>query len=126
MSLLRAAAEGEAPTEIPGWALNISRGGVRAIVEDPVELGEVLEVVIEEEGMRHRGRIVWTQEEPDGMIVGVSFLERLEAPPPGVELDASTEIAPGELAKKLDMTEEELRAVLAEPAPGGSGEGAGR
>lgn len=110
-------------TEIPGWALNISRGGLRAIIEDPVQLGEELEVVIDEESLRHRGRIVWTQEEPDGMIVGLEFLERLQSAPPGVELEASIEIAPGELAKKLEMTEEELRAALADPSPG---EGAGR
>ena len=117
VSFFRAAAtEGGAPTEIPGWALNISRGGLRAIVEDPVVLGEELEVNIADEQMQHRGQIVWTQEEPDGMIVGVSFLERLAQPPPGVELDSSVEIAPGELAKKLEMTEEELRTALADAA----------
>jgi len=103
---------GAGPAEIPGWALNISRGGLRAIVEEAVELGEVLDVDIAEEGVRHRGRIVWIQEEPDGMIVGVSFEERLEKPPPGVELDPSIEIAPGELARKLEMSEEELRQAL--------------
>jgi hypothetical protein len=127
VSLYRdAQTEGGAPTEIPGWALNISRGGLRTIVEDPVELGEELEVVIADEGLRHRGRIVWTQEEPDGMIIGVEFLVRLTAAPPGVELDSSIEISPGELAKKLEMTEEQLRSALADPIPEGSGEGAGR
>jgi hypothetical protein len=122
VSLFRdAASAGGSPTEIPGWALNISRGGLRTIVEDPVELGEELEIVIADEGLRHRGRIVWTQEEPDGMIVGVEFLERLTAAPPGVELDSSIEISPGELAKKLEMTEEQLRAALDDPGPEGSG-----
>jgi hypothetical protein len=124
VSLFRDAAEaGGSPTEIPGWALNISRGGLRTIVEDPVQLGEELEVVIDEERLRRRGRIVWTQEEPDGMIVGVEFLERLTAAPPGVELDSSIEISPGELAKKLEITEEELRSALADPSPS---DGAGR
>lgn len=104
--------------EIPGWALNISRGGLRAIVEEPVELGEVLDIDIAEEGVTHRGRIVWIQEEPDGMIVGVSFQERLQEPPPGVELDSSIEIAPGELARKLEMTEQELRSALDERGTG--------
>lgn len=126
VSLFRdAQTEGGSPTEIPGWALNISRGGLRTIVEDPVELGEELEVVIADEGLRHRGRIVWTQEEPDGMIVGVEFLERLQAAPPGVELDSSIEISPGELAKKLEMTEEELRSALDDGGPQGPGKGAG-
>lgn len=106
------------PIEITGWALNISRGGLRAIVEDPVALGEELEVSITEEALRRRGIIVWTQEEPDGMIVGVSFLERMESPPPGVELDASVEIAPSELAKQLRLDGDELAEALGGAAPG--------
>ncbi|APR78320.1 Hypothetical protein A7982_03667 [Minicystis rosea] len=104
------------PLELPGWALNISRGGLRAIVEDRVDLGEELDVDIAEEGLRHRGRIVWTQEEPDGMIVGVEFLERLHAAPPGVELDSSIEISPAALARQLDLTPEELKQALEAPA----------
>jgi len=121
------------PTEITGWALNMSRGGLRAIVEEHVELGEVLEINIADEGLRRRGRIVWTQEEPDGMIMGISFEEPLGAAPPGVDLDASVDIAPGELARTLDMAEEELskleelRQVMAgmglKPRGGGSGGG---
>lgn len=99
-------------TELPGWALNISRGGLRAIVEERVELGEELEVCIAEEQLKRAGRVVWTQEEPDGTIVGISFFERMTQAPPGVELDSSTEISPGELAKKLGMTEEELRSAM--------------
>lgn len=123
------------PTEITGWALNMSRSGLRAIVEEHVELGEVLEVNIADEGFRHRGRIVWTQEEPDGMIVGISFEERLGTAPPGIDLDASIDIAPGELARTLEMAEEELRKVEElrhvmvglglTPKGGGSGSGSG-
>jgi hypothetical protein len=79
-----------------------------------VELGEELLICIAEEQLKRRGRVVWTQEEPDGTIVGISFFERMEQPPPGVELDSSTEIAPGELAKKLGMTEEELQKAMEE------------
>lgn len=105
---------GGEPIELTGWALNISRGGLRAIVEDRVDLGEELDVSIAEEGLRRRGQIVWTQEEPDGMIVGVSFLERMASAPPGVELDASIEIEPGELAKQLGMDADELSRALGE------------
>jgi hypothetical protein len=126
VSLFRDATSSDASTEIPGWALNISRGGVRAIVEDLVQLGEEIEVVIEDERLRRRGRIVWTQEEPDGMVVGVEFIERLQAAPPDIELDSSVDLAPGELAKKLEVSEEELRAALTDPGPAGSGESAGR
>jgi hypothetical protein len=119
--------EGDAAVEIPGWALNISRGGLRAIVEDRVELGEVLDVTIHDEGLERRGQIVWTQEEPDGMIVGISFRERIEVAPPGMELDGSAEIAPGELAHKLELNEEELEALadLAPKPPGQGGPGRG-
>ena len=61
--------------EITGWALNLSRGGLRAIVEDPVELGEGFEITIGE-AQRRPGQIVWIQEEPDGAIVGVSFRDQ--------------------------------------------------
>ncbi len=64
--------------ELIGWALNVSRGGLRAIVEDPVELGAEFDIAIGETDARRPGRIVWIQDEPDGSIVGVSFLD--EAP----------------------------------------------
>jgi len=111
--------------ELPGWALNLSRGGLRAVVEDRVELGEELSVHIDEIGVKRRGRVVWTQEEPDGTIVGVSFFERIEEPPAGVELDSSIEIAPGDLARQFGMTEAELHAALEDTEPG-RGEGTGQ
>ena len=105
--------------EIPGWALNLSKGGIRAIIEERVELGEELDVHIPEIQVERRGRVVWAQDEPDGTIVGISFHERLETPPPGVELDTSMEIAPGVLAAKLGLTEAELRAALDDTEPAG-------
>lgn len=60
--------------EIDGWALNISRGGLRAIVDEPIELGAEVGVVIAD-GEPRPSRIVWIQEEPDGAIVGVEFLD---------------------------------------------------
>jgi hypothetical protein len=103
--------------ELPGWALNLSRGGLRAIVEDRVELGEELTIRIEEINVERRGRVVWAQDEPDGTIVGLSFFQRIEEAPPGIELDSSLEIAPGELAAKLGLTEEQLRAALDDTDP---------
>jgi len=110
-----------AAVEITGWALNISRGGLRAVVEDPVVLGETLEIHVEEESLVRRGLVVWTQEEPDGMIVGIAFEERLEAAPPGIELDSSVEIAPGELAKTLQLAEADLKELLGTPGKDGPG-----
>jgi hypothetical protein len=61
---------------LEGWALNISRGGIRVILEDKVELGTEFEVTLTtdgEEGMPVVGRVVWVQEEPDGVVAGVEF-----------------------------------------------------
>lgn len=60
--------------EIPGWTLNVSRGGVRAIVEENVASGDTFSVAIGD-GAPRLGRVVWAQEQPDGAIVGVSFLD---------------------------------------------------
>lgn len=118
---LRNAKDGAARAEITGWALNISRGGLRAIVEEALDLGEELDVSIDgdEEQVTRRAQVVWTQEEPDGMIVGLSFLERLEDAPPGMDLDASVEIAPGSLAKTLEMGADELSGAMAEAVQAG-------
>jgi hypothetical protein len=59
---------------LDGWALNVSRGGLRAILEDKVILGQRFEVELGADAPVHRsGRIVWVQEEPDGVIVGIEF-----------------------------------------------------
>lgn len=59
---------------IDGWALNLSRGGLRAIVDEIIELGTEAKVSIGA-GAARPCRIVWIQEEPDGGIVGVEFLD---------------------------------------------------
>src|SRR5579859_6059345 len=56
---------------LEGWALNVSRGGVRVILEDKVELGAEFEVTLapadaSDANDARVGRIVWVQEEPDG------------------------------------------------------------
>jgi hypothetical protein len=76
--------------EIPGWALNLSLGGIRAVIEDRVELGEDLDVHIEEIQVQRRGKVVWIQDEPDGAIVGIAFDKQI-TPPPGVELELDVE-----------------------------------
>ncbi|MEJ7734835.1 MAG: PilZ domain-containing protein [Polyangiaceae bacterium] len=69
-------------SEIVGWALNLSRGGLRAIIEESLQLGAELQVAVGEGGKRRPGRIVWIQDEPDGAIVGVSFLDDTDSQPP--------------------------------------------
>ena len=60
--------------EVDGWALNASRSGLRAIVEEVIPLGAEFDVEVGEAPARP-GRVVWLQEEKDGAIVGVSFLD---------------------------------------------------
>jgi hypothetical protein len=59
-----------------GWALNVSRGGVRLILEESVSLGDEFEVTIGDVAssplVRH-ARVVWIQEEQDGLVVGLEF-----------------------------------------------------
>lgn len=89
-------ADGEAHE---GWALNISRGGVRVILEAKVELGAEFDVTVgeEEPQLAQRGRIVWLQEELDGVVAGVEFVGgsglHRSAPPPAPEASA-TDVAP--------------------------------
>jgi hypothetical protein len=59
-----------------GWALHASRGGVRVILEENVELGVEFEVTFstgEHAGTPVAGRVVWVQEEPDGVVAGIEF-----------------------------------------------------
>jgi PilZ domain len=72
---------GPTPAALEGWALNVSRGGVRVILEEKVELGAEFEVTLADTaeasdvpGARV-GRIVWVQEEPDGVVAGIEFRE---------------------------------------------------
>ncbi len=60
---------------LEGWALNASRGGVRVILEEKVDLGHEFEVLLGDvqTATSRRGRIVWLQDEPDGVIVGVEY-----------------------------------------------------
>lgn len=110
--------------EITGWTLNVSRGGLRVVVEDRVELGDEFDILVADEATRRRGRVVWVQDEPDGAIVGISFLERLDHAPAGVaELDASIELDPREVAKALGVSDAELDRMLApHEDEGGEGE----
>ncbi|HEY6464182.1 MAG TPA: PilZ domain-containing protein [Polyangiaceae bacterium] len=61
---------------LEGWALNVSRGGIRVILEEKVELGAEFEVTIstgEDVSSAVVGRVVWVQEEPDGVVAGIEF-----------------------------------------------------
>jgi len=83
----RVALKGEDGAKLEGWALNVSRGGLRAILEEKVVLGQKFDVVVgTDEVLVRPSRVVWVQEEPDGVIVGLEFTSlsgtMKSAPPP--------------------------------------------
>lgn len=65
-----------------GWTLNVSRGGVRLVVEESVIVGETYLVAVGEEAARPAA-VVWTREEADGQIAGLRFtdVDNGEVPP---------------------------------------------
>jgi len=81
-----------------GWALNVSRGGVRAILEEKIAVGQEFEIEVGTgDGPPRKGRVVWVQEEPDGVIVGVEFTglsgTHESAPPPPAPEEPPKEVA---------------------------------
>jgi hypothetical protein len=82
---------------LEGWALNVSRGGLRAILEEKVVLGQKFDVSIgTEDAILRPSRVVWVQEEPDGVIVGLEFTslssthKSVPPPPDGAEAGGAT------------------------------------
>lgn len=72
-----------------GWLLNMSRGGVRLILEDDIVVEhQQVSLHVEEDGNEpgfHRpARVVWVRREPDGVIAGLEFLDGAggSLPPP--------------------------------------------
>jgi hypothetical protein len=70
-----------ADIEVTGWTLNISRGGLRAVLEQPIEAGREYLVVVGESGAR-RACVAWAKGEADGQIVGLRFLDVDGSVPP--------------------------------------------
>jgi len=67
--------------ETTGWTLNVSRGGLRAVVEQPLDPSVEYEVVVGEAPAR-RASVAWTKAEADGQIVGLRFLDVEGSVPP--------------------------------------------
>jgi hypothetical protein len=63
--------------ETHGWTLNVSRGGVRAIVEDALTQGVEYQLIVgdEETAPPRRTAVAWLQDESDGQIVGLKYLD---------------------------------------------------
>jgi hypothetical protein len=67
--------------EASGWTLNVSRGGIRAVLEQPLDPSLEYEVAVGETPAR-RACIAWAKAEADGQIVGLRFLDVEGSVPP--------------------------------------------
>jgi hypothetical protein len=76
--------------EVAGWTLNVSRGGIRVVVEEPVQLHTDYLMVTDEQAAPRSVRVVWIREEGGGQIVGLQFLDSDGTIPPAEE----NEVAP--------------------------------
>jgi PilZ domain-containing protein len=74
----------ESGFETHGWTLNVSRGGIRAIVEDPLLQGIEYQLIVgdEESAVARPASVVWLQDESDGQIVGLKYLDVEDATVP--------------------------------------------
>ena len=71
-----------ADRELSGWTLNVSRGGIRIVLEEPVQVGESFDILLGDAAPQTRaGRVVWVRNAEDGQIVGVQFVDGSEPPP---------------------------------------------
>jgi hypothetical protein len=84
----RVTLDGSGGVHVEGWALNVSRGGVRVILEETVQLGQEFMATVGEmtnSPLQRRARVVWVQEERDGVVVGLEFIglsgQHRSAPP---------------------------------------------
>ncbi|MGH7280435.1 MAG: PilZ domain-containing protein, partial [Polyangiaceae bacterium] len=67
-------AEGEVVST--GWAINMSRSGIRASLEERSLAGVDYSVTVGGDGttqLTRRARVVWLQEEHDGFVAGLEF-----------------------------------------------------
>lgn len=69
-------------TEIEAWTLNVSRGGLRVVVEDAVHVDGTYLVTVGDSEARP-AKVVWLREEADGQIAGLKFedVQDAEVPP---------------------------------------------
>jgi hypothetical protein len=68
--------------ETSGWTLNISRGGVRAILEERLTPGVEYEIVVGDTTTCRKAELVWSQDQSDGQIVGLKYLDVDASVPP--------------------------------------------
>ena len=76
-------------SEAGGWTLNLSSGGARIIVEERLTLGALYRARFGESQVDREVRVAWVQDERDGQIVGLQYLDvdGTIPPPPHPEDD---------------------------------------
>ena len=73
--------------ETNGWTLNVSRGGLRVVVEEALRLNGDYQVLVGDgEADQSRGvTVVWVKDAADGQIVGLKYLDTEGSIPPDDE-----------------------------------------
>ena len=74
--------------EVEAWTLNVSRGGLRLVVDRAVTVGADYSVQIGD-GEARPARVVWVRDEADGQIAGMQFLDVEGGSVPGSEYPTS-------------------------------------
>jgi PilZ domain len=96
-------------TELDGWALNISAGGLRAIIDtEGVNLAEIFSLgrdmmVKIGEADDRPARLVWIRSEPDGAVLGVAFLDQTAERPPSVPPGTDPAMVRSPMKSELDI-----------------------
>jgi hypothetical protein len=85
---------GDGDERVDGWTLNISRGGLRAVVESPLAPGSEVNVTVGDNGLPRKARVVWMHEERGGAVVGLSFLDAPSSAPPPEDSTPGAATAP--------------------------------
>lgn len=60
--------------DVEAWTLNVSRGGLRVVVEGALLVGSEYSVAFPD-GSERPVKVVWLREESDGQIAGLQFLD---------------------------------------------------
>jgi hypothetical protein len=73
--------------ETSGWTLNVSRGGLRIVVEEPLRLNTEYQVLVGdgEPDLARGMMVVWVKDAADGQIVGLKYLDTEGSIPPDDE-----------------------------------------
>ncbi|MBN2197561.1 MAG: PilZ domain-containing protein [Polyangiaceae bacterium] len=69
--------------EVEGWSLNVSRGGLRVVIEGQLNEGDLVDVQAGDANTPSRpARIAWVKSAPGGQVVGLQFLDTAGSIPP--------------------------------------------